>query len=244
MKILQSQIEQYLESKRLAWSPSTQRSEAARLNAWATHLDGNPSTLWAEMERREMGRYSRVTTWTRIVQLVDWLRAPSRPLSACTVNPYKAWRAENARLFKNAYVRRKPEVTFEEAERLLKTLPADVQRRGLEILGSGMRYTEAASHEDGHVVGKGGLVREVFVPRVDGPEYRRAYTTFVRHLRSVGLKPHDLRKLALTRLVELGANEFELCEIAGWTSLAPARSYIKVKRQRVEGLMKGLRKAG
>lgn len=190
------------------------------------------------MDSRGIKPYSRVTIWTRIVQLVDWI--------GVNPNPYKIWRTKNARLFKNAYVRRQPDTTFEEAERRLRTLPADVQRRGLEILYSGMRYSESATHKDGQVVGKGGLARDVLVPDVAGPEYRKAYTTFVRHLRTVGLKPHDLRKLALTQLVELGANEFELCKIAGWTSLAPALSYIKATKakERAQMLVKQFRRAG
>lgn len=243
MKITIAHIDKYLESKRLAWSASTLRSEAARLNAWAPVLDGNPSALWAEMERRGTKAYSRVTTWTRVVQVIDWLIGAGA-LSAPAGNAYKAWREENARLFKNAYVRRQPDVTFEEAEKRLNSLPADVARRGLEILYSGMRYAESCTHKDGRVIGKGGKAREVYVPAVKGPEYERAYTTFVRHLRGVGLKPHDLRKLALTRLVELGANEFELCHIAGWSSLAPALSYIKVKARRKQELMMKLRRAG
>jgi integrase len=245
MKIQSQIIDKYLESKKLAWSPSTLRSESARLRALREALvDGSPAKLWEAMERSGMAPYSRCTTWTRVVQLVDWAAGAGLLRLPGGVNPFKTWRNENARLFKNAYVRQHPELTFEDAEKRVRALRPDVARRALEILYSALRYAESDTHDGKSVVGKGGLERKVYVPEVGGPAYELSYSTFVRHLKAAGLKPHDLRKLAAMRIVEQGANEFELCEIMGWTSLAPAMSYIKANKSRVQALMQGLRKAG
>lgn len=239
MRITNQQIAEYIQSQDLAWSKATIRSETARLRSIAPHLDGNPSTLWAALLARGTKPYSRLTAWTRVVRLVDWLIATG---AYPAPNQYKEFRRANALQFKHVYVRRQPAQTFEQAEAIIQTLRPDVRRRALEILYSGLRYQESATHNAGRVVGKGGKERAVYVPDVTGPELTSGYATFWRHLAAVGLKPHDLRKLALTRLVELGANEFDLCAIAGWSSLAPALSYVKVSPAKITGLMSQLRK--
>jgi hypothetical protein len=233
MRITQSHIDAYLEAKRLAWSPSTLRSERARLGAWLAELSGTPEALWQAMEMRGLRPYSRVTTWTRICQFVDWCIATKLIQGT---NAYVAWRKENARLFKNAYVPKFPEMGFEEAEQRVRTLPAATARRAVEILYSGLRFTESQTHAAGRVVGKGGATRQVYVPPVAGPDLTQSYSTFVRHLRSVGLAPHMLRKLALMEFVDQGATAFELRTIAGWKSLAPAVSYIDGNPRRIAAL--------
>ena len=100
-----------------------------------------------------------------------------------------------------------------------------------------MRFSEFQTIEDGVVVGKGGRRREIYVTDLPRPKGDVSYGTFYRHLKEVGLKPHDLRKACLTRLVEQGANEFELCEIAGWRNLNTASSYIKANKAKLKALM-------
>jgi hypothetical protein len=232
MKITNDLIMAYVTEKQFA--PSTQRSEAARLRQLARPLsDGRPETLYKALEK--LAPYTRVTSWTRATAFVDWLIGRGDVVAP---NAYAAWREKNARLFRNAYVRRTPDVSFAEAEARIKTLPAATQNRALQILYSGMRWTESETRQGGQVIGKGGKAREVFVPNVPGPEFQQSYSTFLRQLGTVGLKPHDLRKLALSRLVELGANEYELREIAGWSSLAPALSYIRTDKNKIRSLMK------
>jgi integrase len=217
MKITNDLIMAYVTEKQFA--PSTQRSEAARLRQLARPLsDGRPETLYKALEK--LAPYTRVTSWTRATAFVDWLIGRGDVVAP------------------NAYVRRTPDVSFAEAEARIKTLPAATQNRALQILYSGMRWTESETRQGGQVIGKGGKAREVFVPNVPGPEFQQSYSTFLRQLGTVGLKPHDLRKLALSRLVELGANEYELREIAGWSSLAPALSYIRTDKNKIRSLMK------
>jgi hypothetical protein len=230
-------IDEYIEDKKYAWSPSTIRSEGPRLKGVAKVLNGDPEALWEAINGYKP--YSRVTTWIRVVQYVDWLMEKGKVAQG--LNPYRSFRTKNARLFKNTYNPRIPDVTFESArERLRGIQDRSVRSQAETILQSCMRYSESRTFENGRVVGKGGREREVFLKDGRRNYPLRSYSTFRRTLADVGLKPHDLRKIGLNKVVEAGANEFELLQIAGWKSLNTAASYIKAKRSRVEELMKAL----
>lgn len=227
-------IEKYIESKQYAWSPSTLRSETYRLKGVARYLDGNPETLWRAIQT--MKPYARLTLWTRVVNYWQFLIDNDHEKGK---NLYAKWRQENARLFKNAYVRQKPEITIEEANRIIDQIPNEQYRnRARALVTSGLRFNESNDIIDGRVRGKGGKTRKVFVES-DGAQIK--YGGFRKALAKVGLKSHDLRKLFLSRLVELGINEFELCEIAGWSNINTASSYIKVNQNRLEDLVKKAR---
>lgn len=233
---MKAHIQKYIESKKLAWAPSTLRSEEARLSAVAAVLNGDPGQLWQHLEDKGIKPYARVSTWIRVVSFWDFL--------GHTTNPYKEFKEKNARLFKHTYVPKKPEMTYEEARKLVDSIQdQSIRRRALEILGSGARWFESASHSGGNVSGKGSKNRALYVPSVEGPAFRGSYQTFRRALESLGLKPHDLRKLFLTKLVELGANEFELMEAAGWSSMTPARSYINVNKDRLQAKIRMMQEA-
>lgn len=224
---IQALIESYISSKRLAWAPKTLSSERYRLQSVAEHLTGDAEALWNVLGRYKP--YTRNILWTRVVSFWD---------SFSPTNPYRLFRTQNARLFKNNYIQKTPEMSFEEALKRIDGIPdLAIRKRAKEILGSALRYAESVTHKDGYVVGKGGKAREVFVPVVEGPDYRGSYHRFWRELAKVGLKPHDLRKLCLSKLVESGANEFELRMVAGWSSLNTAASYIRVQKSRVKSLM-------
>jgi hypothetical protein len=231
-------INEYVESMGNAWAETTKRSELHRLNAVKDVLDGDPERLWNKLEY--MKPYSRLTTWTRVTQYWDWLMGERKTNE--TQNPYKLWRKKNARVFKNAYTRQKPEISFKEAEDRIKTIEdEDIRTLALQILHSGMRTAEVGSYKDGErdVVGKGGRRRRIYLHSSEGRVNDSVrYWQLRRALAKVGLKPHDLRKIFLSRLVELGANEFELCEVAGWSSITTASSYIKVSKNRLEELVK------
>lgn len=234
-------IQQYIEEKKAGWPETTVSVERYRLNALADVLTGDPSKLWEHLKTKQAA-YTRVTTWARVVKFWDWLIKMGHYQGA---NPYRVFREEFPNLFKNTYVRRVPDITFEEAERRISRIndPA-VQRRAREILYSGIRYFERDKVQgDGIVEGKGGKRRQVYIPQVEGPQYDRGYHTFRRHLAMVGLKPHDLRKLCLNRLIELGANQFELLAAAGWSSMNTAQSYIEAKQSKVRELYNKMRTA-
>lgn len=227
-----SSIEQYLATKQLSWAPSTIRSTRFRLRSVVQSLTGTPIDLWNSIKDTQ-APYSRVSTWNVVVSYWEWLHPG--------VNPYETFRKENQRLFKNAYVRKPAKYSFDEAMQRIKRHPRlDIRNKAEQLLRSGMRYTESLSLKDGFVVGKGGKSRQVFVPELNGPVFNGSYFVFYHELGRVGLKPHDLRKIGLSRLVELGANEFDLTHVAGWSSISTASSYIRMNHSRIESLLKKL----
>jgi integrase len=224
-------IKQYVDSNKLSWSPTTQKSELARLMALAPQLDGDPETLWAALQVYKP--YTRITTWTRVVAFWDWCGKKS--------NPYRQWRKTHSRLFKNAYTKERLDITYEEAEKRIETIMDQrIRNTAIDILKSAQRSSEALTHRapDGMVIGKGNKRRPDFRPELSGPSYDGPYITFYRALKKVGLKPHTLRKLALTRLVDKGATAYDLMEVAGWSSVQTASSYIQPKNiDRLKKLM-------
>lgn len=227
-------IEQYIESKKHAWAESTKRSELFRLRAVESSLTGDPELLFAKLEY--LGPYSRLTTWTRVTQYWEYLIEEGFKTGP---NPYKVWRKKNARVFKNCYTKNKPTITYQEAEALIeKELTGDVQKLALQILHSGLRFNESRNFEADKVRGKGNKERQVYLHDSEQRNYNNVpYHTLSRGLAKIGLKIHDLRKLFLNRLVELGANPFELCEVAGWASIETASSYIKVNNDKIRELV-------
>jgi integrase len=224
-------IEQYISSRKNAWAATTLKSEKARLLKLSSAIDGNPQHLYDTVQ--QLKPYTRCTVWTRVSDFWQWLMDNGHKDGP---NPYSKYRKDNARLFRNAYKKEVLQVSYDEAVKAILTLPVSVQSKAMEMLGSAQRWCEAVQSGP-EVIGKGGKVRTNLV---DSPaQFDKSYTTFYRSLKSVGLKPHTLRKLALTRAVQNGANEFDLMQIAGWASIAPAASYIQPKRkQELKELLK------
>jgi integrase len=218
MKIL---IDKYIKYHALSWSYTTQKSERSRLLRLVPYLTGNPELLWNAIQDR--GAYTRVTTWTRVTAFWDWLIQERHK----NHNPYDKWRTKHANLFKNSYVKERLEITYEEAKARLNTISdPSIRRRAFEILGSAQRYSES-DQEGEEITGKGSKPRPNLRPELSGPSFDKSYHTFYRALKKVGLKPHTLRKLALTRLVDKGATAYDLMEVAGWSSIQTASSYIQ-----------------
>lgn len=228
-------VDDYINDKKFAWSPSTIRSERYRLYGLTSQLNGNPIQLWEYLVENQKP-YSRSTSWTRVVEFWQFLIDEGKlPYGK---NPYKDWRTKNARVFKNVYTKTTPTISYEEAKNRLEGISdLAIRRRALEMLSAGTRYDESGRCKEGHVVGKGSKLRNVYKLEIEGPDYQGSYSYFRRVLQKVGLKPHSLRKIFLSRLVELGANPFELCEIAGWEDIKTASSYIKVNSNRIKELI-------
>lgn len=226
-------IESYLAKKELAWSPKTLYSTRCVLLKVAPYLTGEPRALWDFIKETQQG-YSRVTTWVRVCGFWDFAKPGEE-------NPYRVFRSENSRLFKDQYNRRPARESMKEATVKIRSIkdPA-TRKKAMELLYSGMRWSESFTLKDGYVNGKTGE-RKVSVPKIAGPEYTASYRTFVRALKDVGLKPHTLRKIALTECSNHGASVFELMQIAGWKSLAAATAYIGVREERVEQIMGEIR---
>ncbi len=228
-------IVEYIDDQKLAWAPTTLKSEKARLRAVAEHLDGDPMNLWTALSTR--GAYTRLTAWQRVTHF--WMWCQEHGYAKEGANPYETFRTKNARQFKGAYKRKTPTITFDQARALCESLPDPaIRRRALTILGSGLRYAESGSVKaDGTVVGKGSKIRTIYSPDVDGPEFTGTYFHFRKALATVGLKPHDLRKLFATRLVELGCNEHDLKELMGWQDIRMAQYYVSANKDRMRALV-------
>lgn len=226
-------IKRYIEEHRDTWSPSTARSEEARLLSIADVLTGDPAVLWKRLQEHYKP-YSRVTYWTRAAQFWGWLK-PTEP------NPYTAWRKKKlGRTFAVAYTRRVPTMTYEEARAAILGMECPdvkVRNKCLELLDSGMRWTESHTLRNGQVTGKGGKVRRVYA---DIQKAAPASSWKVRQaLSRLGLTPHALRKIWAMEMVRRGANAHQLLKLGGWTNLNTTQSYVEADDQSLENLVKG-----
>lgn len=231
-------IEAYIEDKKLAWSRASLISERHRLNGMKDALEGwDAAKLWNTLQGHKP--YTRVTMFSRAAAFLDWLMEEGHvPVQA---NPYKKFRRKNAKVFKNAYQRNYPEISYEEAQKRLSSIPdPDVRAHALALLEGGLRASEYAAVEGDFTTGKGGKRRRVYLRQ--SPEERAKaganYARLYRACKQVGMKPHDCRKLFAMRLVESGADTFDLTDIMGWSNLNTASSYIKKNKARLEALAK------
>jgi hypothetical protein len=227
---------EYIREKSTAWAASSVRSESQRLNRFIHLVDGDAAKLFAALQ--ELGSYSRQTYWTRASAYWDWLIETGK---AQAPNPYATWIAKNRRVFANAYVRKPCPVTFDEAWALLDRIGAEDLRNGAKVLlWAGLRWCEIHTiTPDGYVTGKGGKVRKVYLPpEAAGPlPGRNRYSAILRELKKLGLRPHKLRSIRMSNLVERGANVFELKAYAGWSDLKVAESYVIAREQRIQALV-------
>jgi site-specific recombinase XerC len=231
METTNQMIDQYLADKHLSWSMSTSRNARAQLMGYRSAITSKPSDLWAAMTGRGLKPYSMVTVFGRVTDFYEFLVSTGERMGP---NPYRQFRDKNERLFRNVYSRKTPTMSFAEAKQRVEGIVDPAARKfGLELLGSGLRYSERATLNEGMVVGKGRKSRRAYVPAIEGPAFTQTYQSFYRKLRAAGLKPHDLRKLFLSHLVEQGINNFDLCEVAGWSSINTAASYIRANSQRI-----------
>lgn len=227
----QAEIAKYIEEHKNAWSPTTARSVRYTLQGVAEHIDGNPDKLWDYLQKHQ-APYTRVTTWTRVIKYWSWVLEKGE--KSHEDNLYSQFRKRNARSFKHTYERKPSSLSFQEVKsRLSKIEDEAVRKKALELLDTGMRYTESLTLRDGVIVGKGGKRRDVLnMPHVEGPVFDRSYQTFWRHLKTVGLTPHILRKVLANHLAHSDEfNLFDLCDLFGWADPKTARSYVAPKRK-------------
>ncbi len=210
-------ITEYINAQSNRWATSTIKSEHSRLNAMAHVLNGDPLTLWNGLQ--SMGAYARKTAFIRAGSFWEWAHKSA---------VYKDWMKDNQRLFTNAYTKERLDISYDEAVLAIESIEdTAIKKRAQEILMGAVRYCESTQPVSDTVIGKGGKIRPDFRQPVTGPAYTGSYLTFWRALKKVGLKPHTLRKLALTRMAERGASLFDLMEVAGWSTPQTAASYIQ-----------------
>jgi integrase len=222
---LRKSIEAYIESKKGAWSANTIRSETYRLKGiegalLRSGLD-NPKMFY-EIMAPGMQAYSLRTMFIRAVALTEFMG----------IKVFREFFETNTQLFKYVYKTKYVAVTFEEAKKkILKEVTNEqVQRVALLMLTTGMRIHEAIKYDgSGQVEGKGGRIRPVFSKEASNAPGLGEHT-IRRELAKVGLKPHDLRKLAATALAKAGFNEIDILYTMGWESMQTAVRYLQPQR--------------
>lgn len=236
---VKSQI--YLEAKRLAWAPSTMRSEARRLTKYCYLVEGgfDAEAIYKELVAADLAPYSIKTLMIRLSDFQTWLGLPAT---------IKKFMETNTRLFKFAYETERLQITYEAAKRLiLRIREPEMQTAALIMLEGGLRSCELKTLKGGWVTGKGGKRREVYLrPEFMQFEFKSTYAALYRALRQVGLKPHTLRKLCATRLWEQpGANDMDLMEVFGWATIDTSKRYRQPKRStELAKLVSGARSVG
>lgn len=232
----QNVLDQYINAHRLAWAESTLRSENFRLCKVLPYLDKGPDYVWGMIQLR-IKAYSRLTLWTRLVNMLEWAIEEGLVEGP---NKFKKFRKKNRRLFNHVYIRRPAEITYEEAYRRIERINnVQCAAKAKELICTGLRFAESFNVQGGEVTGKGGKIRRVFARSADRDNtIQVTYSQFYRALKQVGLKPHTLRKVFLSRAVEKGATHFELCKLAGWASINTASSYINTTDKRLEQLVR------
>lgn len=209
-------IELYLNGKRNQWAPETLRARTYALKAMLPFLTGVPETLMAFLS----------TLTPRSISLY-YLIAAGFWKEHTGKDTYGQYRKSNRNLFKTHYVPELLEVDFSTALGRINTITYEpARKRALQMLSSAQRANDTCVGDGENVVGKGSKMRPNFASNVT----LIPYPTLYKHLKSVGLKPHTLRKLALTRLAANGATAADLCLVAGWTNISTAFAYLQPKR--------------
>lgn len=222
-------INAYLQSKELAWEASSMKSERARLTANIIGLELGPDDFFKQLQGTKKP-YTIKTIFIRLADFQQWLIDTNNTLNP--KNDFKIFMKTNRKLFKNVYEKEVLSVDFQEAKRRVEAIKDEgFKAKVLQLLLSGSRWTESSTLDNNGIVqGKGRKRRKLF--NVNRVEFKGSYRQFLRKLkRETGLKPHSLRKLFATHLVENGIKEADLMTIMGWSTIATASSYVQAKRE-------------
>lgn len=223
-------INEYIQYKSIGWSLTTIRSERFRLKKIQLDELYNPRAAYVRLNTI-LKPYSLKTLFIRMASLHDWLLKTKQ--SNIATNPYKEFIVDNPRLFNKAYQKEIINITFDEAlKRLQQISNLPIREHAIHLLKTGLRFNESLTEQNGYVLGKGSKARKVFS---DDITYNPAlitytYSTFRRELKKVGLKPHTLRKLFATRLVQRGVSAGDLLHILGWSTSTTAFNYLQARK--------------
>ncbi len=222
-------IDLYLESKALAWEQSSINSEKARLNANIGAFKMSAEAYYYKMLVTKKP-YTIKTTFIRLSDFTQWMIDNDH--SPAIKNQFRIFLKTNKKLFKGAYEKEVLDVSFQEARQRIEAIKDQgLKAKALQLLLSGSRWTESSTLDNNGIVqGKGRKRRRLF--NVDRVEFEGSYKTFLSKLkRETGLKPHSLRKLFATNLVDNGITEADLLKVMGWSSFATASSYLQSKKE-------------
>lgn len=218
-------MKQYIEAQTNRWSKTTLKSESARLLANVEAYEAKTAeAAWNLLKEKGLAPYSIKITMIRLADCKAFHGDAS----------WKLWIRQNANLFKNAYKKETIDVEFKALESAILGIVQDNYRRlAQEILHSGLRSSEALHRHVDHVNGKGGKVRPVFAKPLLEQAERSAltYKGLWAACKSVGIKPHTLRKAFATKLARSGrVGEADMLRIMGWSSIQTASSYLQPHR--------------
>jgi len=211
----------YIESKNLAWSDTTKRSEGYRLRKHARALSMAPKEYY-DLVVNDYKPYALKTLFIRLSEYELFARHTTK---------YKEFLKSHARLFKHAYKKELLNVTFTEALARIETIGnADHKAIASYLLRSGLRYSELRAVHNGFIRGKGGKQRPLFLNSVPSNAWKSVtYNSFYKSMCLVGLKPHTLRKLFVTRILESGLALKDVAYIAGHSSIETTMRYAQPK---------------
>lgn len=224
-------IEKYLESKKLAWEESSLKSERARLSANVPGMVNGPAAHFEELSKTKH-RNTIKTIFIRLASFEEF---------AYQTNKYRTFLKTHRNLFKHVYQREKIDISFEEAKkRILAIKDEEVRNKALQLLATGMRWSESFTLDAQNMVtGKGNKRRRIY--NSTSAQFIRSYATFWRTLkRETGLKPHTLRKLYVTHLLRNGLPIHEVKDIVGHSSIETTALYAQAPKE--EALSDKLRK--
>lgn len=226
-------VDKYIEAKKDAWAETTLAKERARLNAFDGDIviKNDGATLYKYLtEERKLKPYTAKTAFVRVSDFIQWCMDEGHlPLS---FNNIKLFMKHQAKKFKHVYAPKRVGVSFQDAEAKLLSLEDEaVRAKALQLLYGGLRWEESLTLKDGKIIGKGNKPRDVtFVKDPGQVGYRESYEKFHKHLKKLGLKPHDLRKAYANLILEAGGHIGELMAHMGWSSSATAASYAQANR--------------
>lgn len=217
----------YLKAHESAWSPTTLKSERARLNGISGLYGLSPLDLYTTLQSKGMKPYSIKTLFIRLAAMEKWGKCEPK---------FQEFLKTHANRFKHAYQKQEIAISYEEAQARIQTLAEPYRTMATSLLASGLRISESYKVKEGKVAGKGGKVRKVFgILKLEGLPPK---STFTRKLKAAGLRPHDLRRLSATRLAEKGASAADLCKVYGWSDIRTSYQYLQAKDdERIKQLM-------
>lgn len=221
--ITQNDINNYLESKRNSWAPSTKHSERCRLAAMLPLINQaqlNPEAFY-ELIKSKYGAYTTKTIFNRVNDFMEFLGN----------NEFTNFFQSNKNLFKYVYQHKFVSYSFEEAREQIKKIPhVEVRKVCTLMLTTGMRIHEALKYDgSGYVIGKGAKPRPIFSNEKVTSELSEATVRY--YCKQVNINPHDLRKLAATKLAASGLSEADLMYTMGWSNIQTASKYLQPLRQ-------------
>lgn len=215
----QKKIDKYLESKQYSWAPSTLKKAGYSLHkhGWRV-FEQKPEEAYVTL-RDEIQPYTLRTVFVYLAGLATY----------CGKEAYKDYiefPKTHANLFKNAYSN-KAELLSERTSKLLHDtdVDPDVAMVVDTLINTGMRISEVYTYSNGYVIGKGGKMRKVY-GEVKLPAVLPSYHKVYRALKARGFKPHDLRKIFLTRLLQGGIDIHDVAHIAGHSSIQTTMRYL------------------